>query len=107
MDHQRKGNFRSVCLGCCFFGGRAGHFDETKEVVARISRTAANCRMLERIARGGKSRRIARSENSSGTAASKCCQFFTDALPNSRDRCFEKLLPTGDGQKSRARDVWV
>src|SRR5438309_8444654 len=22
LDHERKGNFRSICVGCCFFGDR-------------------------------------------------------------------------------------
>ena len=63
LDHQRKANLRSICLRWCFSGGRAGCSDERKEVVARISWTAADRGLLERIARGGQNCRIARSKN--------------------------------------------
>src|SRR5439155_26794400 len=95
-DHQRKVDFQSIYIRRCFFGGRARCFDETKEVVARISATAAHSWMLERSARGGKSRRIARSENSAGVVASQRAQLFPNALSDSRDRRIQRLLPAGN-----------
>src|SRR5439155_15084207 len=54
LDHERKRNFRSVFVRCCFFGGRAGRFDETKEVIAGIFGITAHFGMLERSVRGRK-----------------------------------------------------
>ena len=42
LDHQRKEISDPFVIRCCVFGGRAWCFDETKEVVARISGIAAH-----------------------------------------------------------------
>ena len=69
VDHEREGNFRSICVRRCFSGGRARRFDERKEVVAGISRIAADSGMHERVARGRQNRRIVRSRK----PRSSCC----------------------------------
>ncbi len=63
--------------------------------------------MLERSARGRKSRRILPGKNSAGVDSSEHAHLFANALSDSRDRCLERLLPAGDRQESRARDVRV
>src|SRR5207237_6690604 len=89
-----------------FFSRRAGCFNETKEIAARISWTAADRRMLERIARSGKNSRIARSKDSARVAASHREQLFANPVSDSRNRYFQKLLSPRDRQKSQSRHVW-
>ena len=58
------------------------------------------------VARSGKSCRIARSKNRARLAASHREQLFANAVSDSRNRYFEKLLSPGDRQKSQSRHVW-
>jgi POTRA domain, FtsQ-type len=56
--------------------------------------------LLERMAGGGQSRRIARSKDGARAAAVEFVQLFANALSNPRDRRFPELSPAGDRQKS-------
>ena len=56
----------------------------------------------ERIARGGQSRRIVRSESRARAVAFEHAQLHADAFSDPRDRYLERLLPARDGQESHA-----
>jgi len=106
LDHQRKGNFRSICIRWCVFGGRAWYFDETKEAVARISRTAAHLGCSSESLEAGKA-----VESPEAKTALELLRLSARSFLQMRSRfarsMFRRLSPAGDGQKSRARDARV
>jgi len=87
------------------FSGRARRFDEEKKLFAGILGTAVILGCASESLEAGKIVESPGARACARVAAAEHAQLYADAVSDSRDRCFERLLPGGDRQKPQPRDV--